>query len=650
MKLESSLWDRQREASVKQRLMALVQEALRENFKPTPILTVSEWADEYRFLSPEASAEPGRWNTERNEPMRAIMDAVSDEDIETIVIMTSSQVGKTETLLNVIGFHIHQDPAPMLLIMPTLELGEAFSKDRLAPMVRDTPALRELVGDPKSRDSGNTLLHKTFPGGHITIAGANSPASLASRPIRIVLCDEVDRYKLSAGTEGDPVNLARKRATTFWNRKFIMVSTPGLKGVSRIEREWEISDQCYGFVPCEDCGHYQRLEWHNVRWDAGAALTSAHYVCCECGSIWDDPKRWRSLKFIEYRPTAKFRGVKGFHINEIYSPWVKLGEMAQAFLDAKDDSETLKTFINTSLGQPFEYDAEKVDAHQLMARAEDWGEKAPDDVLVVTAGVDVQADRLEVEIVGWGVEEESWSLAYHIMYGDPSGPELWKELDELLLTSIERSDGSLLPIHAACVDHGGHHAGAVSNFVRDRLRRRVFAIKGMAGPGKPIWPKRATKTKLNINLFVIGVDPAKDAIYAKFKVKEAGPGYCHFPEGRDHQYFDQITAEQIETKYVKGFPTRVYLLPSGRRNEALDVRVYAYAALQSLNVRWGRLLALQTSRKSDAQPFDPPPRTNSVQQSTPLAADQALPPQRSRSGTGLGPPVGRNVRKSGWMS
>jgi phage terminase large subunit GpA-like protein len=607
---------------------------------------VSEWADTYRYLSPEASAEPGRWNTERNEPMRAIMDAVSDDEVETIVIMTSSQVGKTETLLNIIGYHIHQDPAPMLLIMPTLELGESFSKDRLATMIRDTPVLRSLVGDPRTRDSGNTLLHKTFPGGHITIAGSNSPASLASRPIRIVLCDEVDRYKPSAGTEGDPVNLARKRATTFWNRKFIMVSTPGIKGASRIEKEWNLSDQCYGFVPCEDCEEWQKLEWKNVRWDPNLPHT-ARYVCPHCGSLWDDPKRWRAIHKIEYRSSAPFRGVRGFHINEIYSPWVRLGEMAQAFVDAKVDSELLKTFVNTSLGETFEYDAEKIDAHQLMARVEDWGDKLPDDVLVVTCGVDVQADRLELELVGWGVDEESWSLDYKILYGDPSAPDIWSDLDKYLLETHERTDGTMLPVHATCVDHGGHHAAAVSHFVRDRMRRRVYAIKGSAGPGKPIWPKRATKTKLNINLFVIGVDPAKDATYAKLKVKEPGPGFAHFPIDRDQAYFEQLTAEQIETKYVKGFPTRVYFLPGGRRNEALDTRVYAYAALQSLNVRWGRLLAM--SGRTQPLP-SPPPRANPApqQQLSPPAVNQRVPP-RGEPNAGLGSPH-RRVRKSGWMA
>jgi phage terminase large subunit GpA-like protein len=606
-------------------------------------LTVSQWADKFRYLSPEASAEPGRWSTSRNEPMRAIMDAVSDPDIETMVIMTSSQVGKTETLLNIIGYHMHQDPAPILLIMPTLDIGEAFSKDRLAPMLRDSPVLRDLVADPKTRDSGNTLMHKTFPGGHITIAGSNSPGSLSSRPIRIVLCDEVDRYKPSAGTEGDPVNLARKRATTFWNRKFIMVSTPGIKSMSRIEKEWFVSDQCYGFVPCDECGTKQRLEWSNVRWEPGKPET-AYYCCSACGAVWDDPQRWRSLRKIEYRPTAPFRGVKGFHINEIYSPWVKLADMVGDFLDAKSDSEMLKTFVNTSLGQPFEYDAEKVDGHILMSRQEEFdADKIPDDVLVITCGVDVQSDRVEVERVGWGVEEESWSLDYKIIYGDPSGPEIWQELDGYLLQSSVRSDGAVLPVHAAAIDHGGHHAGAVSNFVRDRLRRRIYAIKGMAGAGKPIWPKRATKTKLNINLFVIGVDPAKDAIYSKLKVREPGPGYCHFPAGRDHAYFDQLTAEQIETKYVKGFSSRVYILPGGRRNEALDVRVYAYAALQSLNVRWGRLLALQHPVQ-----FAPPPKANPAQQSQPHTVDRPIASQPPRfDGPRAG--LGRHSRKSSWM-
>lgn len=561
------------------------------------------------------------------------MDAVSDRSVHTVVVMSSAQVGKTEACLNVVGFFIDQEPAPLLLLEPTLQMSEAFSKDRLAPMLRDTPVLRGTVKDPRARDSGNTLLHKTFPGGHITLAGANSPASLASRPIRVVIADEVDRYPPSAGTEGDPVSLARKRTTTFFNRKCILTSTPTVKGVSRIESEWGISDQRRYFVTCEDCGESQHLVWGGVKWPEGKPY-EATYACQHCGSIWDDTTRWRLLRKGEWLATAPFNGTAGFHLNEIYSPWVRLGDMAQAFLNAKRSPETLKTWVNTSLGETWEEDAEKVDGHALMARLEDWGDKAPDDVLVVNCGVDVQDDRLEVERVGWGVEEESWSLEHKILYGDPSAPDVWRELDEYLLTNTVRADGTELPVHAAAIDSGGHHTAAVHRFCKDRFRRRVYAIKGMGGPGKPIWPKRASKNNTaRVNQFMIGVDAGKDAVYARLKIKEPGPGYCHFPKGREPAYFEQMTAEVVQTKYVKGFPARVYVLPGGRRNEALDLRVYAYAALQSLNVRWGHLLAVR-GRKI------PPPRPMVEREADPVVPAAVVPARR----------LVRQVRRSSFMS
>lgn len=620
------------------RTVEVMRATIAERMRPPPNLTVSQWADRFRKLSAEASAEPGQWITARNEPMRGVMDAVSDPAVHTVVVVSSAQVGKTETLSNIIGYHVAQDPAPILLLQPTLEMGEAYSKDRLAPMVRDTPALKGKIKDPRARDSGNTLLHKTFPGGHITIAGANSPASLASRPIRIVLADEVDRYPPSAGTEGDPVSLARKRSTTFWNRKTVLTSTPTVKGISRIEAEWEISDKRRFHVRCEDCGHSQHLKWAQVKWPEGKPA-KAEYVCEKCGTFWDDSTRWRVLRHGEWIATAQSNGTAGFHLNEIYSPWVKLGDMAQAFLDAKRSPETLKTWINTSLGESFEEDAERVDGHSLMERLEDW-DKAPNDVLAITCGVDTQDDRLEVERVGWGVEEESWSLEHRVIYGDPSGPEIWRELDDYLLTNTLRQDGTELPVHAVAIDSGGHHTAAVHRFCKDRFRRRVYAIKGVGGPGKPIWPKRASKNnKARINQFLIGVDAGKDAIYARLKIKDAGPGYCHYPKGREAGYFEQLTAEVVQTKYLKGFPTRVYVLPPGRRNEALDIRVYAYAALQSLNVRWGHLLAAQ-QRQAQRVVEDPPKQADHVQEE-PAPAQQAGVFRGRR---------GRSVRRSNWMS
>ena len=320
-------------------------------FAPPPSLTISEWADRYRYLSPEASAEPGKWSTARAPYQAGIMDAASDPETETIVLMTSAQIGKTAMIENVIGYYVTQDPSPILCLQPTLEMAATFSKDRLAPMLRDTPALRGLVKDARARDSGNTQLHKQFPGGHITMTGANSPANLASRPIRIVLCDEVDRYPESAGTEGDAVALATKRTATFWNRKMLVTSTPTIKNLSRIEQAFLGSDQRRYWVPCPDCGEHQLLKWANVKWDEGKTET-AHYVCEHCGSCIDEQHKPAMLAAGEWRADAVFRGIAGFHLNEIYSLWRRWSEMAADFLTAKHaGSEMLKAFVNTSLGE-----------------------------------------------------------------------------------------------------------------------------------------------------------------------------------------------------------------------------------------------------------------------------------------------------------
>jgi phage terminase large subunit GpA-like protein len=607
---------------------------------PPPKLKISEWADRFRKLSSESSAEPGQWMTRRAEYQRGIMEAISDPGVDRVVLMTSAQVGKTEILNNVVGFHIAQDPSPILVMQPTLDMAETWSKDRLAPMLRDTPALVGKVADPRSRDSGNTLLHKRFTGGHITVVGANSAAGLASRPIRVVLADEVDRYPASAGTEGDPLSLAIKRTSTFWNRRIVMCSTPTVKGISRIEAAWEESDQRRYFVACPHCQHEQHLVWAHVRWPEGKPR-AAMYHCEECGAGWTDAERRAAIRWGKWKAT-KASDVVGFHLNEIYSPWRNVADIAVDFLAAKRSPETLKTWVNTSLGESWEEDAERVDGHALMARLEDW-DKAPDAVLAITCGVDVQDDRLEIERIGWGVEEESWSLDHKVLYGDPSGPDLWSDLDEYLNERTEREDGTTLPVHAVAIDSGGHHTAAVHKFCKDRFRRRVYAIKGIGGPGRPVWPKRASKNnKARINQFMVGVDAGKDAVYARLKIRNPGPGYCHFPKDREPGYFDQLTAEVVQTKYVKGFPSRVYVLPSGRRNEALDIRVYGYAALQSLNVRWGMLLAAQAKKPP---PPDKPSKAPLVEVES--EQDMAVAPPAAVS---VSARRARTVRRSSWMS
>lgn len=575
-------------AAFDERLAAAFADAIR----PPPKLRVSEWADANRVLSSEASAEPGKWKTERAEYQRGIMDAVCDPSVKEVALMSSAQIGKTEALLNICGYFIEHDPAPMLLVQPTLDMAQAFSKDRLAPMVRECPTLEARVQDGRiTTGTASTILHKVFPGGHITMAGSNSPASLASRPVRIALCDEVDRYPLSAGAEGDPVSLARKRTTTFWNRKVMLVSTPTVKGHSRIEKAYNNSDMRQFWVPCPKCGRDQVLVWGQVRWPKDRPEEAA-YFCSEsdpetgevCEHEWTDVERWAAVRRGQWRARAEFRGIAGFHLSEIYSPWVPLGDMARNFVEAKRlGPSALMTFINTSLGETWEEQGDRVNEADLESRKASW-EKVPAGVAVVTAGVDVQDDRIEIEVVGWGRNEESWSLDYIVLRGDPSGPQLWAELDRVLMERRQhdvRPGGA--PIDAVCIDTGGHHTQKAYVFCRDRFARRVWAVKGVGGQGKPIWPRRNTKTKSGAPLFIVGVDTAKETIYRNLRVPEPGAGYCHFPADRDDQYFRQLTSEEIVTKFQRGFPVRVWQLKAGnKRNEALDCRAYAYAALHGL--------------------------------------------------------------------
>lgn len=565
------------------RLSRRLEDAIKSSLKPPPKLTVSEWADRFRQLSSESSAEAGRWSTSRAEYQRGMMDAVSDPNIETVVLMTGAQIGKTELINNVVGFHIHQDPAPMLVVQPTLEMAQTWSKDRLAPAIRDTPVLAAKIGDPRSRDSGNTTLHKVFAGGHVTACGANSPSSLASRPCRLILCDEVDRYPASAGTEGDPVSLAKKRATTFWNRKIILVSTPTERNHSRIEAAYAESDQRKYFVSCPDCKEEQVLRWSNVRWDEGKPHT-AGYVCEECGSIWNDAARYRAVRYGKWKATADGDGkTAGFHISGLYSPWTPLEEAVRDFLASKRDPMRLKTWVNTFLGETWEDQGEQVDEHDLMDRAEDWGDELPEEVLLLTAGVDVQDDRLEIEIVGWGRGEESWSINYRTIYGDPSTADLWMQLDEHLKQSFIHPTHGDMSIRSTCIDSGGHYTQQVYNYCRVRAGNRIYAIKGIGGEGKPIVGRPSKNNIGKINLFPVGVDTAKELIYSRLKIDTLGEGYCHFPTGRSTEYFLMLTAEKKVLKYFKGRPRREWQ-KIRTRNEALDCRVYATAALALMNI------------------------------------------------------------------
>lgn len=573
------------------RMRLAIRATLAERLKPPPLLTVSQWADRERRLSPKSSAEPGRWRTSRAEYQRDILDAASDPAVDELVFMSSAQVGKTEIINNIVGFHVDQDPAPILAVLPTLELAQSWSKHRLADMLRDTPALRGKVASARARDGNNTIREKEFPGGFLSIVGANSPVGLSSKPIRIVLADEVDRFPPSAGTEGDPVNLAAQRTETFWNRLIVLTSTPTDKGLSRIEDAYEHSDRRKFWVPCPDCGKPQILRWKQVKWEPGDHA-SAVYVCEHCGSVWDDVPRWRAVNKGEWIAEAEFTGRAGFWLNALYSPWVRLGKLASEWIQAQETPEKLKTFINTKLGESWEERGETVDHTGLMARREDYPSRdgqllIPDQVAVLTAGVDVQEDRLEALVVGWGVGEEAWSIDWIQLWGDPTGDAVWDDLDNYLITRWPREVRGYQSVQAACVD-AGYQTQRVGQFCRPRFGRRIWAVKGRSEVGKatsPLWPRKPTiNNKAGTHLFMLGTAAGKEVIYGSLKRQKPGPHFIHFPitEAHNDDYFKQLTAEKIVIRRSNGYPYKAWWLKPGQRNEVLDLWVYAYAALIGL--------------------------------------------------------------------
>ena len=517
------------------------------------------------------------------------MDAASDPSVTEVVVQAGAQLGKTEVLLNAIGFHIAHDPAPILVVQPTGHQGmaETFSKDRLAPMLRDTPCLKDKVQDPKKRDGGNTTLQKNFPGGRISMIGANSPAQLASRPIRIVLLDETDRFPASSGSEGDPIELARKRSATFWNRKILMVSTPTNKGSSIIEERYLQSDQRRFFARCPHCDEAQILEWRNVQWQKDRPET-AGYVCDGCGVFWSDAEKNKAVRNGYWEASQNFHGIAGFQISGIYSPWISLEDAVRDFLKAKKLPEMLKVWTNTYLGETFEVQGDGIDEDDIPGKDSFDKEFLPDECVLITAGIDTQDDRLEIEIVGWGRDQESWSLDYRTIYGDPSSPQVWGQLDAVLSETWDHPRGIEMPIRCACIDSGGHHTNAVYVFVKPREGRRVFAIKGVGGEGKPQVGKPSKNNRQSVRLFPVGVDGVKELVYSRLKIREPGPGYCHFPEGRGEEYFLQLTAEKMVTRFKKGYKRREWV-QTRPRNEALDCRVYAIAALAIMNLNLNSL-------------------------------------------------------------
>lgn len=587
-------------------------EGFLDGITPEKILRVSDWADAHRILAPNSSAEPGPWRTARTPYLRDIMDCLSaNSPVQHVVVKKAAQVGMTEAGNNWTGYVIDHAPGPMLFVMGTLELAEKNSKMRLDPMFAGTPVLAKKIAPARSRDSGNTKFLKEFPGGILSITGANSAAGLRSMPARYIMLDEVDSYPLDLEGEGNPINLAIARTRTFPRRKIFILSTPTLAGSSIIEREFETTDQRYYHVPCPECAQLQNLEFDQLRWEPGPATDleryqrTTRYECKHCGHMIEERFKTPMLAagvWIAHAPDNASPARVGFHINSLYSPfgWFSWAEIAQAYdmaFNSAQKDEDMKTFTNTVLGEAYEQPGEVPDWKRLFARRQNYPQNvASAEVYMVTAGADVQADRIEMEIVGWGKGRRSWSLDYRIFYGDPAKPEVWEEVAKVLDEIWLRPDGVELPLYRLCVD-SGYATSHVYDFCQKWPADRVMPVKGMDTLAVAVSAPRAVlKTTdgkdvaRNIRVWGIGSSFLKSRLYGWLRLEplEDGstpPGYCEFPQ-YDEIYFRGLTAEQLTYKVLHGFKKYLWVKKFDR-NEPLDCRVYALAGACIAGVdRW----------------------------------------------------------------
>ncbi len=592
------------------RLNSAIIPAVR-NFKPPEQLTVAEWADKYRRLSPESSAEAGPWRTERTPYLKEPMEAFTDPKIHRITMVAASQVGKSELEMNIIGYIIDQDPGSVLFVRPTLDDAKKFSRLRIAPMIRDCPALRRKVSDVRTRNSGNTILQKSFPGGMLTLTGSNSASALASTPARYIIGDERDRWATSAGTEGDPWALAEARQRTFYNAKAVEVSTPTVKGASNIENGYYEGTQERWCHKCPECGEYGEVTFERIHFEHTMKKVRSRKVytvdgpvewsCPHCGcAVPEDVLRKQPAKWVAENPDAYENGVRSFWLNAFSSPWVPWKKIALAFLQAKDDSQKLQVVFNTMLGELWEDRGETVDEDTMLARREDYGTsedgspvELPDGVLMLTCGVDTQGNRLEYEVVGHGHYGETWGIKKGYIMGKPDSEEVWQRLDDVVDHIYRFKDGKGLRLSITCVDSGGHYTQEVYEACRARKNKRVFAVKGKAGDGRPfITPPSKVPIRGNKNvtcwLYILGVDAGKESIMSSLQVQEPGAKYCHFPLGEaygyDSYYFNGLLSEKLElTQTKRGKQWAWVVIPGHERNEPLDCRNYALAGLRIID-------------------------------------------------------------------
>lgn len=604
---------------------AIISRAARAGARPDSRKTVSEWADENRILTTRSSPEPGPWRTSRTPYLRAIMDCLSPSDpAEIVVLMSGSQVGKTEAGNNWIGYSIHLAPGPMMAVQPTTDTAKRNSKQRIAPLIEDCPALRSRVKEARSRDSGNTVLQKDFPGGTLVMVGANSAKGLRSMPVRYLFLDEVDTYPGDVDGEGEPCDLAMARTTNFPRRKIFITSTPVTSGRSRIERYFEQSDQNHFFVPCPFCGEMQTLKPEYFHYSK-LNPDDAYFACQFCEAHIENHHKTWMLPRGEWRPQAVTgQRIRGFYLPTFYAPvgWLGWGQIAQKHLEAENDVEKLQVYHNLILGIPWADQGEVPDEARLYERREIYPiGMVPEGGLVLTAGVDVQLRRLEVEIVAWGRNRSSWSVDYRVLEGDTTQEPVWNLLAQLLDEDFPSAYGQPMRIQKAAVD-SGFNTLAVYAFVRKMSPLRVMAIKGdnhaaslVGHPSLIEIGPHGQRLKAGVRLWPLNVSIGKEQLYRWLRTDvpdldqgEAWPvGFCHFPQ-YSREYFEQLCAEQLITRsVVRGF-RKTEWVKVRERNEALDCRIYAMAAAGALRIdtwqpeRWDQMQnSLTVVRESGSQ-------------------------------------------------
>lgn len=581
--------------------------------RPPEKLSPSEWAEKHIRI-PQGNAIPGLIRFGNAPYQREPLDMVADPDCRHITLMWGAQVGKTQVMNCAIGYHIAHKPQSQMMMQPSQGDLQTWLETKFQPLVDGNDVLGERIAKVRGRQGVNNQRLKSYPGGFLMFAWAGSPRTMRGRSAPKICCDEVDGYQVTA--EGHPVSLLWQRAATFGDQRLLIeTSTPTIKNLSKIESSFTEGDQRRYWIPCPHCDHYQTLKWSNVHWqkdpDTGEHQPwTALYHCEACGCGIDDGQKIAALKRGQWRAEKPFRGHASYHLSELYSAFRRWRDIVESFLEKRAHGD-MQTFVNVSLAETWEEQGEQADPNALQRRAVEYPAQVPAGGVYLTAGIDMQMDRLEVEVVAWGVGEESWSIEHRVLWGDPLELDVWSDLDDYLTETWVHESGAVLGISASCLDTGGTsgYPQAAYEYARTRSSRRLFAVKGVAGWGRPIVAapgKRKSSAKARkVNLFPVGVDEAKLVVMRRLTQTQPGPGYCHFPDGRDVEYYQQLTAERLVTRYVKGHPIREWHKMRDR-NEALDCRVYAMAALKLMNPNLKRLSDRMVEEDGDEQEAERP--------------------------------------------